>query len=100
MRPLSLLFLGSGDRLDVDLFAVLTQGTAAARNVAAASQGSTVETVLELPAYLLLPGLDGHAVLLLDLVAVPFWYYVKGTKWYDPQVWGEVVDVAALESLL
>ena len=37
---------------------------------------------------------------MLDLVAIPFRDHVETTKWYDPQIWSEVVDVAALKALL
>jgi hypothetical protein len=45
-------------------------------------------------------GLDRQPVLLLDLVPVPLGDDFEGAEWDDPQVWGEVVDVAALETLL
>src|SRR6266852_2717797 len=92
--------LGSSDRLNVDFLALLADSAAAARVVAAPPQGATVEPVLELLAVLGFPCFDGQAVLLLDLVAIPFWDDIKGTKWYDPQIRREVVDVAALETLL
>jgi hypothetical protein len=37
---------------------------------------------------------------LLDLVPVALWDDVEAAEWDDPQVWGEVVDVAALEAFL
>jgi hypothetical protein len=37
---------------------------------------------------------------LLDLVPVPLWDDVEAAEGDDPQVWSEVVDVAALEALL
>lgn len=77
VSELESLDLGTSNGLDVDLFAVLAHGTAAACDVPAASQGSAVEPVFELATDLLLPGLDGHAILLLDLVPIPFWYYVE-----------------------
>jgi hypothetical protein len=68
--------------------------------VSAAPQGATVEPVLELLAVLRFPGLDGQAVLLLDLVAIPLWDDVELAEGDDPQVRSQVVDVAALEAFL
>jgi hypothetical protein len=65
--------------LDVD-FALLAHGAAAARVVSASAKGATVEPVLELLAVLCFPGLDGHAVLLLDLVPVPLGMTLKLQK--------------------
>src|SRR5579863_8918525 len=67
--------------------------------MATASKCSPVESILQLPACLGLPCLDGHPVLLLDPVPVPLWYHVEAAERYDPQIGGQVVDVAALESL-
>jgi hypothetical protein len=68
--------------------------------VSASAQGATVEPVLELLAVLRFPGLDGEAVLLLDLVAIPLWDALKRTEGDDAKVWRQVVDVAALEAFL
>jgi hypothetical protein len=84
----------------VDFLAVLAQRASAARVVCPAPQGAAVEPVFELLAVLGFPGLDGEAVLLLDLVPIPLGYDVEAAEGDDPQVGGEVVDVAALESLL
>jgi hypothetical protein len=80
----------------VDFLTVLAQRAAAARMVGAAPQGAAVEPVLELLAVLRLQGLDGESVLLLDLVAIPLGDHVEAAEGYDAEVWGEVVDVAAL----
>jgi len=91
------LLLGPGDWLDVDFLALLAHRASAACVMGSAPKGATVEPVLELLSVLGLPSLDGEAVLLLDLVAVPLWYHVERAEGYDPQVGCEVVDVAALE---
>jgi hypothetical protein len=84
----------------VDFLALLADCAAAARVVGAPPQGATVEPVLELLAVLGFPCLDWQAVLLLDLVPVPLWDDVEAAEGDDPQVGGEVVDVAPLEPLL
>jgi len=86
--------------LDVHFLALLANGAAAASVMGAAPEGPSVEPVLELLAVLRLPGLDGQAVLLLDLVAIPFWDDVEAAEGYDAEVWRQVVDVAALQALL
>jgi len=68
--------------------------------VAASAQSSTVEPVFQLLAVLGFPGLDGQAVLLLDLVAVPLWNHVEGAEGYDAEVRSLVVAVAALQTFL
>jgi len=82
----------------VDFLALLAHGAAAARVVGAPPERATVEPVLELLPVLRFPGLDGQAVLLLDLVAVPLRDDVEAAEGYDPQVGCEVVDVAALQA--
>ena len=84
----------------MDFVALLAHSAAAARVVSAAPQGSTVEPVLELLPVLGFPRLDGQAVLLLDLVAIPLGDEVERAELYDVEVVGQVVDVAALEPLL
>jgi hypothetical protein len=84
----------------VDFLALLADRASAARVMAASAQGATVEPVLELLAVLRLPGLDGKAVLLLDLVAIPLGDDIERTEGNDTEVGREVVDVAALEALL
>jgi hypothetical protein len=96
----SFAILGSRDWLDVDFLTALACSTAAACGVTTASKGSSVEAVLELASVLSFPRFDGHAKLLLDAVAIPFRDYVERAEGDDPQVRGEVVDVAALETLL
>ena len=80
----------------MDFLSALARRTAAARRVAAASQGPSVEAILELPAVLGFPRFDGHPELLLDPVPIPLRYDVEAAEGDDPQVGGEVVDVAAL----
>ena len=92
------LLLGHCDRLDVDFLALLADGAAATGVVRATSQGPSVEAVLELLPVLRFPGLDGEAVLLLDLVPIPFWDDVERAEGYDAEVGRQVVDVAALET--
>ncbi len=84
--------------MDADFLALLADRASAARVMPATSQGSTVEPVLELLAVLRFPCLDGEPVLLLDLVAIPLWDHVEAAEGDDPQVGGEIVDVAALET--
>ncbi len=91
---------GTRDRLDVDFLALLAHCAAAARMVSAPAKCATVEPVLELLPVLRFPGLDGKAVLLLNLVPVPLWYHVERAEGDDPQIGCEVVYVAALEPLL
>ena len=80
----------------MDFLALLADRTAAAGVVSGPPQGATIEPVLELLAVLGFPSLDGEAVLLLDLVAVPLRYHVEAAEGDDAKVEGEVVDVAAL----
>ena len=94
------VFLGARDRLDVDFLALLAHRASAARVVGASSEGATVEPVLELLTVLGFPGLYGQAVLLVNLVPVPFGDHVERAEGDYPQVGGEIVDVAALEALL
>jgi hypothetical protein len=84
----------------VDFLALLAHCASAASVVSAAPQGPSVEPILELLAVLRFPCLDGQAVLLLDLVPLPLWDHVERTEGYDAKVGSEVVDVAALETLL
>jgi hypothetical protein len=84
----------------VDFFAVLAESAAASRVVGPAPQCSPIEAVLELAVVLRLPLLDGHPVLLLYPVPVPLRDDVEAAEGDDPQVWRQVVDVAALEALL
>ena len=92
--------LGSSNWLDVDFFALLAHGASAACMVSASSKCAAVESVLELLPVLSFPSLDREAVLLLDLVPVPFWDDVEAAEGDDSEVWREVVDVAALQALL
>jgi hypothetical protein len=64
----------------VDFLAVLAKRAAAARVVGAPAKCATIEPVLELLAVLGFPRLDGEAILLLDLVAIPLWDDVKLQK--------------------
>jgi hypothetical protein len=84
----------------VDFLAALACSAAAACSVTTASKGSSVEAVLELASVLSFPRFDGHAELLLDAVAIPLGDYVERAEGYDAEVGSEVVDVAALETLL
>ena len=86
--------------MDIDFLALLAHRASAAPVGSAAPQGATVEPVLELLAVLGFPCLDCKAVLLLDLVAVPFWDDVEAAEGYDGEVGREVMDVAALQSFL
>jgi len=84
----------------VDFLAVLAQSASAAGVVRAPAKSATVEPVLELLPVLGFPRLDRQAVLLLDLVAVPLGDDVERAEGYDAEVGSEIVDVAALETLL
>ena len=63
--------------------------------MAAASQGPSVEAVLELAAVLRFPRFDGHPELLLDPVPIPLWDDVEGAEGNDAEVGSQVVDVAS-----
>jgi hypothetical protein len=80
----------------VDFLPLLADRAAAPGVVSAAPQGPSVEAVLELLAVLGFPGFNRQAVLLLDLVAVPFGDDVEAAEGDDAEVWRQIVDVAAL----
>lgn len=86
--------LRASDWLDWNLAA---SGATATWSVTAPSEGALVQSILKLLARLGLPGLDGHAILLLDAVSVPLWDDVEAAEGYNPQVGRQVVDVAPLQ---
>jgi len=92
--------LGSRNRLNRDTFAIFASCTTATSNMATASQRSSVEAFLKLPAGLGFPCFDRHPVLLLNPVSVPFWNYVEAAEWNYSQIWSEIVNVTAFEPLL
>src|SRR5271157_4810556 len=73
---------------------------AASLYVSTTPECPSVESVLQFSASLSLPGLNGHSILLLNPVSVPFRDNVEAAEWYNPQIWCEVVYVASLQSLL
>ncbi len=66
-------FLGPSYRLYGERFSVLARSAAASLHVAPASEGSSVEPVLQFLASLGFPSFDGHPVLLLYPVPIPLW---------------------------